>query len=254
MSNGCTATHSATPETAPAAKSSSFPAGMPPTRRSAFPSAIARKIAEQMRLVCVYGGAKHELDAEPSATIAHVKDLLAAKIGLDPSSQRLLLKGKEAAPTSTLADLQCADGTKMMVLKNQQGHRTTPAAPAGAAASSAASASAAPAPAPAPAPAELDPPIGAGPIALSVKHGKRTLTVRCEAGTSVLAVKTLLEPLVGARAAQHRLLLRGREASPDTKTIDELGLGGGGTLMLLFREARNHAKPTPNPSPMTSRA
>ena len=193
----------------------------------------------------MYGGAKHELDAEPSASIAHVKELLAAKISLDPSSQRLLLKGKEASPTSTLADLGCVDGTKMMVLKNQQGHRSTPAAPAGAAASSAASMSAAPAPAP----AEPDPPIGAGPIALSVKHGKRTLTVRCEAGTSVLAVKTLLEPLVGARAAQHRLLLRGREASPDTKTIDELGLGGGGTLMLLFREARKHAKSAPTPSP-----
>ena len=83
---------------------------------------------------------------------------------------------------------------------------------------------------------------GEGPISLGVSQGARKFTLRCEASTSVHALKKLLEPLVGggAAAATMKLLSKGKEAA-DASTVEELGLAGpsGGKLMLLFK-ARHH--------------
>ena len=80
---------------------------------------------------------------------------------------------------------------------------------------------------------------GEGSITLTVSNGKRLLTLRCEASTSVSELKALLAPLTGAEAATMKLLHKGKEAL-NTSSVDDLGLSpAGGRLMLLFK-ARHH--------------
>ena len=80
---------------------------------------------------------------------------------------------------------------------------------------------------------------GEGPVTLTVSQGKRLITLRCEASTSVKSLKALLAPITGADAGTMKLLYKGREAT-DASTVDALGLApAGGKLMLLFR-ARHH--------------
>lgn len=80
---------------------------------------------------------------------------------------------------------------------------------------------------------------GSGPVALTVSNGKRLLTLRVEATTTVAELKGLLAPLTDADARTMKLLHKGKEAT-DALSVDALGLApAGGKLMLLFR-ARHH--------------
>ena len=79
---------------------------------------------------------------------------------------------------------------------------------------------------------------GSGAVVLIVSHGKRQLTVRCGPESTVSELKVLLSRLASAEPATMRLLVKGKEAT-DQSTVDGLGLGAGGRLMLLFRE-RHH--------------
>ena len=79
---------------------------------------------------------------------------------------------------------------------------------------------------------------GDGPVALTVSQGSKKCVLHCEGATTVLALKELLKPLVGGEPATMKLLAKGKEAA-DASTVEALGLGGGGKLMLLFK-ARHH--------------
>ena len=80
--------------------------------------------------------------------------------------------------------------------------------------------------------------VGEGPVALTVSQGRTLITVRCEASSSVRELKALLGGPVGADPSTMKLLSKGKEAA-DASTVESLGLGAGGRLMLLFR-ARHH--------------
>jgi hypothetical protein len=81
--------------------------------------------------------------------------------------------------------------------------------------------------------------VGAGSIQLAITHGKARYAVRCEAETSVLEVKRLLQPLCKAPPAQQRLVIKGRQASEPGASLASLGLGSGGKVMLLIGEAQH---------------
>ena len=194
-----------------------------------------------MQITVVQGASKHELSVDEGETIRSVKARLADLCSIGAEQQKLLVKGKEAADASTIAALGVADGARLMLLKNAQGHKAAPAAAGPAIANNPANnpavllARAAPAAgtSSAGAPEAAPPAVGAGSIELTVSHGKARYVVRCEAETSVIEVKRLLQALCGAPPAQQRLLVKGRQASERGASLASLGLGAGGTAAWL---------------------
>ena len=79
---------------------------------------------------------------------------------------------------------------------------------------------------------------GEGAVVLTVSHGRRQLTVRCEPASTIVQIKTLLAGMVGGTPASMKLLLKGKEAT-DASSAESLSLASGGRMMLLFR-AQHH--------------
>ena len=84
---------------------------------------------------------------------------------------------------------------------------------------------------------------GEGPIKLTVSQGRGQLTLHCNGGTKVSALKQLLAPLTSADAVTMRLLSKGKEAA-DSMSVEELfGTSTtSGRLMLLFKERHHREK------------
>ena len=192
-----------------------------------------------MQLTVACSGTKHTLEAAPEDTVRSVKQKLSPLVSMAAAEMKLVHKGKACADDEALSTLGVADGAKLMVLRGKasvssisaaKAALATPAAPAAPAAPAEPSAAAAAVPA-APAPAPV---LGSGDVLLTVVQGKTQLPVRCDASTTVRDLKLLLEPAVGSAPVQQRLLVKGKEAA-DGSTVEALGLGGGGKLMLLFR-------------------
>lgn len=189
-----------------------------------------------MQITIAQGGTKHQLSVDEAETIRAVKARLAPLCELPAEQQKLLHKGKEAPDGSSMVSLGIADGTRLMLLKNAQGHKAAAASPAAAAPlpASARALDAAVA-----APTANAPAHGSGSIELMVTHGKGRYTVRCEPETTVIELKRLIQPLCEAAPAQQRLLIKGRQVSERGATLSALGLAAGGKVMLLFGEAHH---------------
>lgn len=188
-----------------------------------------------MQITIAQGGTKHQLSVDEAETIRAVKARLAPLCDLPAEQQKLLHKGKEAPDGSSIVSLGIADGTRLMLLKNAQGHKAAAAASPAAATTSRPAAAAPAAAAATNAPAA----VGSGSIELAVTHGKARYTVRCEPETTIIELKRLIQPLCEAPPAQQRLLIKGRQASERSATLSALGLATGGKVMLLFGEAHH---------------
>ncbi|KAL3932236.1 MAG: hypothetical protein SGPRY_000788 [Prymnesium sp.] len=193
-----------------------------------------------IKLTVAFGGAKHEIEhLSPGLRVSELKAQLEPLTGLPPPHMRLIVKGKEAPDHSSLADLNVAHGAKLMLLRNAGGSSATsrPAPP-----------HAPPSSLP-PSLAPPDPPVakeqkqtpivyGEGSVQLSVVQGRQQHALLCEEATTVTELKGLLHSSCGVHPSQQRLLFKGKEIRA-AQTVAELGLAGGGKLMLLFRE-RHH--------------
>ena len=195
----------------------------------------------KMQITIVQGAAKHQLNIAEGDTIRAVKAKLAAVCDVPEEQQRLLVKGKEAADASTVGALGLAEGARLMLLKNAQGHKTAAPSLGALAANNVANNSPAPTAPSAPEhlPAAPAATVGIGSVKVVVTHGKARYELFCESETTVVELKRLLQPLCGAPPAQQRLLIRGKHASERSASLSALGLGSGGKVMLLFGEAHH---------------
>ena len=69
------------------------------------------------------GTTKHALLCEGATTVRELKALLQSATGAEPPLMRLLVKGKEAADASSVAELGLASGAKLMLLFRGTHHR-----------------------------------------------------------------------------------------------------------------------------------
>jgi len=203
-----------------------------------------------VELTFAVAGKKFQLEAADDETIRLVKQRLEPLCAVPAGQQKWLVKGKEAPDEQTVGALGAA---KVMVLRNQAGHKAsgsgtkggsfsslmplTAAAAVRAASEAAAAAALAPA-APPPPPPQEPTELGQGSTLLLVSNGRQQYRVHCEATDTILSVKELLAAACSAAPRQQRLLAKGKEAD-DASTIAGLGFAAGGKLMLLFRAARH---------------
>ena len=118
---GATASAAASKPAAPlppsAAPASSAAAAAPAA------AAAAPLGAGSIALTVAQGTTKHALLCEGATTVRELKALLQSATGAEPPLMRLLVKGKEAADASSVAELGLASGAKLMLLFRGTHHR-----------------------------------------------------------------------------------------------------------------------------------
>ena len=101
------------------------PSAMPASSAAAPPAAAAAAPlgAGSIALTVAQGTTKHALLCEGATTVRELKALLQSATGAEPPLMRLLVKGKEAADASSVAELGLASGAKLMLLFRGTHHR-----------------------------------------------------------------------------------------------------------------------------------
>ena len=108
-----------------ATAAASKPAAVPASSAAAPAAAAAAAPlgAGSIALTVAQGTTKHALLCEGATTVRELKALLQSATGAEPPLMRLLVKGKEAADASSVAELGLASGAKLMLLFRGTHHR-----------------------------------------------------------------------------------------------------------------------------------
>jgi len=100
------------------------PSAMPASSAAPAAAAAAAPLgAGSIALTVAQGTTKHALLCEGATTVRELKALLQSATGAEPPLMRLLVKGKEAADASSVAELGLASGAKLMLLFRGTHHR-----------------------------------------------------------------------------------------------------------------------------------
>ena len=100
------------------------PSAAPASSAAPAPAAAAAPLgAGSIALTVAQGTTKHALLCEGATTVRELKALLQSATGAEPPLMRLLVKGKEAADASSVAELGLASGAKLMLLFRGTHHR-----------------------------------------------------------------------------------------------------------------------------------
>ena len=99
------------------------PSAMPASSAAPAAAAAAPLGAGSIALTVAQGTTKHALLCEGATTVRELKALLQSATGAEPPLMRLLVKGKEAADASSVAELGLASGAKLMLLFRGTHHR-----------------------------------------------------------------------------------------------------------------------------------